>query len=505
MADQHHNNGPARRTMPRPGCREAPEFKQDDPSNLIRFLEFTEDLFEDCSITDDAIKKKWAGRYADTQSETEWKALPQYDGGSWDAFKRELLSNYPEALEAAEGSVSKLEKVCKRNAGVGIRDLHDLRKLKREFMAIANKLKVIDPPVVSNRELVRMFMGSLDENFAGQVYNRLSITEIPQAAAAAPINNAPDALATAVAASRRREDMYTIDQVVKAALEIGEGASTMFATNYGSMPTSSRTVKIEPQTKQELDEVRGQVAEIKDRINLNEKTNRDGFATIAKALQLTTQQTTKAINNLTVNHQHGLTGSLPGMQQAGPTQTENKSGKGGTPPGACHYCHVLGHYIPDCEVKKRHEREGKIRITNGRAFMVDGTGIPYHPPDKSMEAKVEDYYANRVEQFYFGQIDTLEGALDSEPTARTMSIYTNNLVDARDDRIHRLQEELKGVKTSQGSTAAAQVARTGLLGFDPDLLTTQLGALLSHISDGSQQSQFANTRSGKATDKQSGF
>lgn len=495
MADQH---APARKLMPRPTCREAPEFKQETPQNLIRFLEYVEDLFQDCGITDAAVRKKWLGRYADTQSEAEWKAMPGYATATWDDFKRELISNYPEALEAVEGSVTKLERVCKANSVIGIRDVAELRKLKREFMAIACKLMAVNPPVVSNRELVKMFMGALDDNFAGQIYSRLSITGVAPPAAAAPINNAPDAVAAAVAAERRREDMYTIEQVIKVALDLAEGASTMFATNYVGPAARTTTVKAETAIKQELDEVKGEVAAIKDRIIGGETSTKQGFANLTRLLQQSAERTHQAITGLNQRQQKALVGAPSVIQPTGATQSDVRNGRIGTPSGACHYCHKTGHYIPECKEKEQHEREGKIKIIDGKAYMVDNSPIPYHPPEKSMKDKVEEFYERQRAHFWYSQIGSMNEAMDVLPNSEpTMSIYTNSVVDSRDDRIHHLTEQLRGMGSMpEAREAAAPSAPPSIQGLDTTALATQFAAFLS--------SQLATTRSGN-TDKQSGF
>ncbi len=57
--------------MLRPMARDAPRFNGDKSENIRRFLLQMEDLFSDCSITDDAEKKKQLVRYADADTKEE--------------------------------------------------------------------------------------------------------------------------------------------------------------------------------------------------------------------------------------------------------------------------------------------------------------------------------------------------------------------------------------------------------------------------------------------------
>lgn len=64
-----------------------------------------EDLWKDVCVTDDDDKKESIMKYANQDSEEEWKALESYDEGrSWEEFKKELINNYLEAVAAEQGT-----------------------------------------------------------------------------------------------------------------------------------------------------------------------------------------------------------------------------------------------------------------------------------------------------------------------------------------------------------------------------------------------------------------
>ncbi|KAK0446598.1 uncharacterized protein EV420DRAFT_1648031 [Desarmillaria tabescens] len=94
--------------MPRPMARDAPRFDGDKSENIRHFLSQMEDLFSDCSITDDAERKKQLVRYADADTEEEWKLLDEYDNGTFAKFKEAIVKNYPEAQDVESGTVNRL-------------------------------------------------------------------------------------------------------------------------------------------------------------------------------------------------------------------------------------------------------------------------------------------------------------------------------------------------------------------------------------------------------------
>ena len=94
-----------KKAMVIPGTRDAPKFRSDNPKELWRFIRQIEDLWKEAGIADAKEKKESIGKYANQDSEEEWSSLVSYGNNySWDAFKTELLDNYPEAAEAETGS-----------------------------------------------------------------------------------------------------------------------------------------------------------------------------------------------------------------------------------------------------------------------------------------------------------------------------------------------------------------------------------------------------------------
>ena len=109
----------------------------------------------------DSEKKENIEKYADQESEEEWGALKAFNEGyTWDEFKKELLDNYPETSAAERGMPARIRQIFQEADNIKLGDTVKLYSYQQEFLAEANKL--MKPPVVmSNRELVELFMGSL--------------------------------------------------------------------------------------------------------------------------------------------------------------------------------------------------------------------------------------------------------------------------------------------------------------------------------------------------------
>ena len=176
------------------------------------------DLWRDVNINDDEEKKAFLGKYADQESEEEWKAFENYPkGNSWNDFKEELVANYSEAAERS--TLARIKQVCREMKGIKLGDLGALYAFRRAFMAEARKLR--QPPVaMANRELVELFIGALSPQFATAVIQFLEnkIDAAHQAAVITGIGKTP----------RRPEDKYDLEEVCKAASQVSENSQGMF-------------------------------------------------------------------------------------------------------------------------------------------------------------------------------------------------------------------------------------------------------------------------------------
>lgn len=141
-----------------PSARDAPRFSSRRPQELRRFLRCMEDLYKEAGVTGDEEKKDLLGKYADPESEEEWRALESFPKGhTWEDYKKELIANYPEAAEAERGKSTWIRQICRDTKDIRLGELAALYAFRRQFMTETKKLSK-DPPAMANRELVELFM-----------------------------------------------------------------------------------------------------------------------------------------------------------------------------------------------------------------------------------------------------------------------------------------------------------------------------------------------------------
>ena len=149
-----------------PGTRDAPRFSSKKPQELWWFLRIMEDLWQEAGIVDDDVK---VGKYANQESEEEWTALEMYEAGhSWTEFKDKLIENYPEAVAAERGTPAGIRQLCSETRDIRLGNFVALYAFCQAFMAEVKKL-VKPPAAMSNRELVKLFLGCLSDQMASAV------------------------------------------------------------------------------------------------------------------------------------------------------------------------------------------------------------------------------------------------------------------------------------------------------------------------------------------------
>jgi len=100
--------------------------------------------------------------------------LPSYDTGSWNRFLERLKTEYLELTTEEQGSIDHLRKLYRKNAGINLLEEERLMSFKRRFLYIAQKCLRL-PAVTGNRELVELFVKTLDSTFQDALNSRLSM------------------------------------------------------------------------------------------------------------------------------------------------------------------------------------------------------------------------------------------------------------------------------------------------------------------------------------------
>ena len=335
------------RKMPKPGKKNAPTFDPERPEELGRFFEQMGDWFADEGITSNGDKKRRIVKYLDADSEIQWKALSKFTDGTFEEFEKEVMASYPKVEEIMKGSVSALKKKIKKLGPVAVEEHDELLSLIRTMMAEVLKLKKIQPPIHTNRELVDLFLRSLTLEFASRVASKLSVHRLMSA-------QKPEE----DPAARNPEDMYDIEEVMKMAKHTVLENSNLFGKYLHGLTGEASGVSVK------LEEA---VARLSDSIDVQVKYNKQVDQRLASMQSYLTQP----------RQNSGQTTGSRDLSNRGlaPPQTHISSSGNVT---LCFYCKGL-HRVSDCQEVSTHldlcwivRVDGLLRLPDGRLILRDG-------------------------------------------------------------------------------------------------------------------------------------
>ncbi|KAF9030163.1 hypothetical protein BJ165DRAFT_1535759 [Panaeolus papilionaceus] len=412
--------------FPKPDTRDAPKFREREPEELLRFIQTMEELFTEHGITSAKEKKERIVRYTDSVTEFQWKAMDSYEVGTWEQFKEEVINSYDEVVEMRDGSLRTLADSIRAIRDLTPYDRRALQSLKRSFRAELAKLQRSKTGnaakssalagTVSNQELTNMFLGCLSETFAEEVRQRIRNSEdmeyiVNCRMAALTGNDKPQR------PKMRPEDRYKIEDVMRVAIEIAEGATIAYG---GSASTSrdeysesrgGRVVRFKGDDEDarllpikreqvERDELLMRISQLQDAQVTAEKNHREFVQKIHNDLQSVLKQ--QASSQFRANPLSGMsyrTREVP-PQAPPPVIAPNEQNR-------CFYCREPHHQIRDCPDKEIHLQQKKIILVNGHPRYPDGSVIQKFP-DGPMKEKVDAWHQNRAINFQGYEDQTFE-------------------------------------------------------------------------------------------------
>jgi len=388
------------RKMPKPGEKNAPTFDTEKPEELGRFFERIEDWFVDEGIVDDLDRMRRIVRYLDPDSESQWKALSTFENGTFEEFRAQVMSSYPKAEEVMKGSVTALKRKIREIGPIAQQDRDELLSLIRVMTAEVLKLKQIQPPIHTNRELVELFLQRLTNEFAALIANKLSVQRL-----IAQHKNKQ--------AARNTEDMFDIEEVMEIAKETSLEYANPFGKYLGSVsgPTSEVSTKLEEA-----------VASLKDTISTQQKHN---------------QQFEQRLANLhNAMNQPRYPAAQPGYNR---DLTQGQSQGVQRDPIKCYYCRGP-HRISECEHAHRHldlkwviKTDTGIKLPGGRYIPRDG--------DKTLKEVVEDINGTKPGVIPMSRIADKAALYQDQPKATAYVQAQSN----EDDDLRSLTELIQRV------------------------------------------------------------
>jgi hypothetical protein len=166
--------------MPQVWRKISADIDEEEPSTIVEYLDRLDALMAGL-VKSDKVKKRYMVEYvASFRIRDMWRALPLWKNGTYEVFRRNVLSPYPEAADLIRGSLECLQRYFQSNTHIAADDLGRVMRLSRTVSAEAEKLLKNDSKgtraLVTNVQLCQWIFGCLDRNFASQVRFRLSVT-----------------------------------------------------------------------------------------------------------------------------------------------------------------------------------------------------------------------------------------------------------------------------------------------------------------------------------------
>ncbi|KAK1228994.1 hypothetical protein PQX77_007960 [Marasmius sp. AFHP31] len=162
--------------LPARGERNAPKFDPEFEEQLPVFFDEFESAAEKAQISNDHSQmKKEVLRYVDSKTNCFWRSLSTFTKAesTWQQFKTEVISYYPDAERVSEATLDQLKKVITDYQKLGIRSSKALAAYHREFAPIASSL--ISQGVLSLVQASQHYTSVFPESVANRVDIRLQV------------------------------------------------------------------------------------------------------------------------------------------------------------------------------------------------------------------------------------------------------------------------------------------------------------------------------------------
>lgn len=429
--------------MPARNQKGAPQFEDSRPEELLRYFDDLEECFKGNTGLTDVDKKKYVGRYVSPRIEAQWQSFDSYAGAgkTYVDYKKDIIKDYPEAIGLSTGSLKRLKQVCKENQRIGESDLSELLTFKRAFKVESKKLAEA-PTLLANHTLVAYFAGCLAPEFRNRVYAKLDL----QATQSKDmldflISNNVGGLTASTAPPARAEDRYKLDEFIRVAEDLARalnpGATGVEREELPLVPPvriKTESMVLAP-VQRELESIKQEFSIFKDWITTSERNQKQLLDEFKNSIHQQTRMVQQMPPPQPAPMRMYQPPPPPMMRYQPPEAPRN-----------CFYCHMTGHMYRDCPVRQAHLTTGKVNLGDGgKLYFPDGRMISFDPT-RPVKDRVDEWHAKQKTDVAFQSWETesVPGMYHLQAHQGSMSLYTNQQRDQRDEVIEKLRQELQG-------------------------------------------------------------
>jgi hypothetical protein len=229
----------------------APKFTTDDHEDLMTFVDHVNQIMEHAGVTDDAERKLHFTSYLPTKRKATWRALPTYQNGTYEEFLKEIYLSYPEIKSERAGTIDLLQKLCKRNRGITVKEEGRLRRFGIEFLTEVKKL-LTAPVLITNQIACDFYYETLEHTFATTLKMSIESSALLRAQIPALLVPAINPANAANTGESRVEDPIDVADLVKLAETLARSQSRSASLSVGTKDEISVRPLSFPTTKSNL-------------------------------------------------------------------------------------------------------------------------------------------------------------------------------------------------------------------------------------------------------------
>ena len=418
----------SRKGMPNRRDNRAPSYNRSHPEELLRFIEDVEKELARANIDGDQDMKEWLRYYADQRSADEWTVLETYPlgHGSFEEFKEELVSHYPEATDSVEGSITRLDKLCAKSKPLTSENLSVMLEFIRGFKFEGRKL--LAGGCISNREIVTKFLNCLDPEL-----KRTVVWQVSQLAMKSVSSSTGKEREVTPRHHTDPIEFETLLKVLEGLVRSADSYSTITGSTTGT-PTravtrTQHTILQRPIEEPTMLSPNDRMVQLLEDLNESMAKNTDVLVNMSKENGQRHGETTKSFETM-----HTL---MNAWHKGEPNKT-NSSNQ--APPRGCYYCWAVGHYIAHCEFLAADVAEGKVQ-TQDNGTRMDLRTVPKDPSNLSPKDRVDRQWRSRKQ--FFAEDITEDSIVDLAPSS-LVTLQSNRAIhDKKDDLISDLQEKAR--------------------------------------------------------------